>query len=280
MEWDTILERVLVAEEAGFDGVWLMDHLAPPAAPGHDTFEAWTLAAALAARTTTIRLGHLVLCAPFRHPAVLAKEVATVDAISGGRVDLGLGWGSVPDELRRYGIGEEPSRVRAARLRETVEILQAMFSGEVFDHHGEHWQLTEAIGRPRPVQEPVPLHLGGAGPQLTLPLVRDLADWWNCPTYAVDRLEELLPQVGDVRVSVQRPIGLAPSSADRDEVVATAERRFGSWGGLVAGTPDEIAAAIKADVARGVDAVICQFTDFGDPETLRLFAREVLPVLA
>ena len=107
MSFETILERTLTAESAGFDSVWLMDHLAPPAAGDHDCFEGWTLAAALAARTSTIRIGHLVTCDPFRHPAVLAKMVATVDVVSGGRVDLGIGWGSVPDELRTFGVGEQ-----------------------------------------------------------------------------------------------------------------------------------------------------------------------------
>src|SRR3954469_22860403 len=105
MSFDVILERTLAAEAAGFDSVWLMDHLAAPAAPDQDTFEGWTLAAALAARTTTIRIGHLVTCDPFRHPAVLAKMAATVDVISGGRLELGIGWGSAGPGL---GVGLGP----------------------------------------------------------------------------------------------------------------------------------------------------------------------------
>ncbi len=280
MSFEDIVERVLVAEEAGFDSVWFMDHLAPPAGPQHDSFEAWTLAAAMAARTSRIRIGHLVLCAPFRHPAVLAKEAATVDAISGGRLDLGIGWGSVPDELVTYGIGKEKASVRAAQTAETLEILDLMFSGERFDHDGENWQLAGAIGRPTPHQAKIPIHIGGAGPKLTLPLVREHADWWNCPSYAVDRLAELRPEVGDVRISVQHPVGMAASSADRDEVVATAERRFGGWGGLVAGTPDEVAGSLRPEIDLGVELVICQFTDFGTPDTLELFATEVAPALS
>src|SRR5262245_45041864 len=103
MSFDTIVERTLAAEAAGFDSVWLMDHMAPPGMPHHDSFEGWTLASALAARTSTIRIGHLVTCAPFRHPALLAKMAATVDVLSDGRLDLGLGWGSVPAELRTFG---------------------------------------------------------------------------------------------------------------------------------------------------------------------------------
>ena len=180
MSFPTILERTLAAEAAGFDSVWLMDHLAAPMAPEVDTFEGWTTAAALAARTSTIRIGHLVTCDPFRHPALLAKMAATVDSISDGRLELGIGWGSVPAELDAYGIGAAPAAERAARLRESLEVIDLMFSGERFDYHGTHHTLTGAIGRPLPVQTPhPPIHIGGAGPNLTMPIVRDHADWWN-----------------------------------------------------------------------------------------------------
>ncbi|MER3453361.1 MAG: LLM class flavin-dependent oxidoreductase, partial [Chloroflexota bacterium] len=107
MSFDAIETRVRAAEAAGYHSVWFMDHLAAPAAPAADCFEGWTLATALAARTERIRLGHLVLCNPFRHPALLAKMAASLDVISRGRLELGIGWGSVPAELRDWGIGEE-----------------------------------------------------------------------------------------------------------------------------------------------------------------------------
>ena len=141
MSFDRILERTLAAEAAGFDSVWLMDHFTAPAAPEVDTFEGFTVATALAARTSTIRIGHLVLCDPFRHPVLLAKMAATLDVISGGRLELGIGWGSVPAELETYGFGPEPPAVRAAKLRETLEILELMFAGETFDYDGVHYQL-------------------------------------------------------------------------------------------------------------------------------------------
>jgi alkanesulfonate monooxygenase SsuD/methylene tetrahydromethanopterin reductase-like flavin-dependent oxidoreductase (luciferase family) len=280
MSFATILERTLAAEAAGFDSVWLMDHLAAPAMPEHDTFEGWTLAAALAVRTTTIRIGHLVTCDPFRHPAVLAKMAATVDVLAEGRLELGLGWGSVERELESYGIGAGPPKERAARMRETIEILDLMFTGEKFDYEGAAHQLHDAIGRPRPRQEPrPPLHIGGAGPKLTMPMVRDHADWWNCPTYAVDRLQELRPLAGAARVSVQHPVGLAPGPDARDETVAVAQRRFGSWGGLVAGTSNEVADALTAEAASGVEGFVIQLTDFGAPETVAQFMAEVAPVV-
>ena len=278
MSFPTILERTLAAEAAGFDSVWLMDHLAAPAAPEHDTFEGWTLASALAVRTSTIRIGHLVTCDPFRHPAVLAKMAATVDVLSEGRLELGLGWGSVERELETYGIGAGPPKARAARMRETIEVLDLMFAGEPFDHDGT-FELRGAIGRPRPVQLPrPPLHIGGAGPKLTMPMVRDHADWWNCPTYAVDRLDELRPLAGDARVSVQHPVGLAKNAAD-NETIELAQRRFGGWGGLIVGTSTEVADALATEAASGVEGFVIQLTDFGTPESIAQFMTEVAPVV-
>jgi alkanesulfonate monooxygenase SsuD/methylene tetrahydromethanopterin reductase-like flavin-dependent oxidoreductase (luciferase family) len=275
MSFDRILERTLVAEEAGFDSIWLMDHLAAPMAPDVDTFEGWTIASALAARTTRIRIGHLVLCDPFRHPALLAKMAATLDVISNGRLELGIGWGSVPSELRTYGFGDEPGDVRAAKLRETLEILGAMFTGEPFDHDGAHYTLRRAQGRPVPVQSRVPVHIGGGGAKHTMPLVRDHADWWNCPGYALERLDELRPLAGPARISAQHPIGLAANIAERDEVAATVQRRFGSWGGVIAGTSGEVADALAREVARGVEGFVCQFGDFGTPATIERFMTDV-----
>lgn len=281
MPFATILERTLAAEAAGFDSVWLMDHLAAPAAPDVDTYEGWTLAAALAARTTTIRIGHLVTCDPFRHPALLAKMAATVDDLSGGRLELGVGWGSVPAELTTFGIGEGSPRERAARLDESIRVLDLMFAGERFDFAGEHFRLEGAIGRPRPVQQPrPPLHIGGAGTRLTMPIVREHADWWNCPSTAVDRLEELRPLAGSARVSVQHPVALALAASSRDETLATGERRFGAWGGLVGGTAREVADALAAEAARGVEGFVIQLSDFGTPATVEHFMAAVAPAVA
>src|SRR3954452_15160766 len=136
MPFERILERTLAAEAAGFDSIWLMDHFVAPRAPEVDTLEGFTVATALAARTTKIRIGHLVLCDPFRHPVLLAKMAASLDVISGGRFDLGIGWGSVPPELEKCGCGPDPPAVRAAKLRESLEIVELMFAGEPFDYGG------------------------------------------------------------------------------------------------------------------------------------------------
>ncbi|HWC37676.1 MAG TPA: LLM class flavin-dependent oxidoreductase [Acidimicrobiales bacterium] len=279
MSFGAIEERAAAAEELGFHSVWLMDHLAAPGLPDADTLEAWTVASTLAARTTRLRIGHLVLCDAFRHPALLAKMAATLDVLSGGRVELGIGWGSVEQELRSFGFAPEGAAARAGRLSETLDILRLMFAGRRFDYDGRYYQLENAIGRPVPAQDRLPVHVGGAGTRLTLPLVARHADWWNCPSYAVDRLGELRTRIGGARISTQHPVALASSPTDRDEVVATARRRFGSWGGLLAGTPDEIADALLAEAALGVELCILQFSDFGTPETLARFATGIAPAL-
>ena len=256
-----------------------MDHLSPPLLPASPMYDAFVTAAAVAAWTEQVRIGHMVLCGQFRHPALLAKMIVSLDHFSGGRFDLGIGWGSVPDELGRFGIGDEPPAVRAARLRETLEVVQALLTGEPVDYQGRFFQLENAQQQPTPVNGHIPILIGGAGRKLTMPLVRDFADWWNCPVYGVAELAELIPLAGNARLSVQRAIGLAPSSAARDEVVATAQRRFGDWA-LVAGTPDEVAAALNADRAMGAEQFVLQFTDFAAPDTLNLFASEVMPAVA
>jgi alkanesulfonate monooxygenase SsuD/methylene tetrahydromethanopterin reductase-like flavin-dependent oxidoreductase (luciferase family) len=279
MDLATIETRARAAEEAGFHSAWFMDHLSPPADRGLPMLDAWTVATAIAVRTERLHVGHLVLCTEFRHPAMLAKMAASLDVVSGGRFELGLGWGSVARELTDYGFTGAGPAVRAERLGETVDILRALWTGEPVDFDGKHWTLRDAVCRPRPVSGAVPVHIGGAGRKLTLPLVARSADWWNCPSSAADRMAELRPSIGSARVSVQHPIGLAPSTAARDEVVELARRRFGAWGGLVAGTPDEVAAALRPEREAGAELFICQFHDFGRPESSRLFAEEVLPTL-
>ena len=128
MSFATILERTLAAEAAGFDSVWLMDHLVAPAAPEQDTFEGWTLAAALAVRTTTIRIGHLVTCDPFRHPAVLAKMAATVDVLSDGRLEFGLGAGWMTADYEALGLTYDRPGVRIERLAEALAVVKGAWS--------------------------------------------------------------------------------------------------------------------------------------------------------
>jgi alkanesulfonate monooxygenase SsuD/methylene tetrahydromethanopterin reductase-like flavin-dependent oxidoreductase (luciferase family) len=256
-----------------------MDHLAPPQMPFGDMYDGFVTAAAIATATERIRICHLVVCASFRHPALLAKMAVSLDHLSRGRFDLGIGWGSVPAELERFDLLPEPPRVRSARMAETLEILERLFTGEPVDYEGRFFTLREAQQKPTPLAGRIPILIGGGGPTLTMPLVARYADWWNCPSYSVAQLDELRPLVGSARVSTQHPIGLAASADDLDEVTRHAERRFVGWGGVLVGTADRIVEALVAEARTGVERFYLPFTDFGTPDTIARFGREVIPAV-
>lgn len=140
--------------------------------------------------TRTLRVGHLVLCNQFRHPALLAKMAATLDVASDGRLDLGIGSGSYEAEHVEAGLPWGTSGERAERLAETLEILTRAFAGDVVDFEGAHHTVRGLPTLPRPVQHPrPPIVVGGAGERRTLPLVARYADVWNIPTYALGELD-------------------------------------------------------------------------------------------
>ena len=279
MPFEVILDKARVAERAGFDGIAIMDHLAPPGVPHTATYDAFVDASALAMVTERLRIAHLVLCAQFRHPAMLAKEAVSLDHLSGGRFDLGIGWGSVPDELERFDCGNETPAVRAARLAETLDVVTKLWTGEVFDHVGRFWTMRQAQQQPTPLKGRIPIIIGGGGPKLTMPLVRKYATWWNAPSYAADRLDDLLPLAGGARVTTQHPITLGRSAAQVDALTGDARRRFGHWGGTIEGTPQVVASALAAVARKGVEHFYLLFTDFASPETLELFGAEVIPAV-
>jgi alkanesulfonate monooxygenase SsuD/methylene tetrahydromethanopterin reductase-like flavin-dependent oxidoreductase (luciferase family) len=274
MPVDAVVERARAAEAAGFEGVALMDHLAPPLADEHDMWEAMTLAGWLLASTRTLRVGHLVLCDALRHPAVLARQAVTLDHASGGRFDLGIGWGSVPEELDTYGIGLAPPRERVARLGESLEIMQALWTGEPVSYDGRYFRLKDARQRPVPTR-PIPIVIGGAGPR-TLALVREHAGWWNVPVHSLDRLDEGRAEVGDARVSLQTMVALVPSEAERGKVTELFARRFGAWtlgDAAAVGTVPELVDHFAKLRARGVERCYVWFADFAPPETLARFGQ-------
>ena len=267
MEIDDIVERARVAETSGFDGIAFIDHLEPPGATHQSIWEAMTIATLVAARTQRLAIGHLVLCDAFRHPAVLAKQAVTLDAISGGRFELGLGWGSWPAEFERFGLEHgDDAPARVARMDQTLGLLR------------QYWGQGEPEG---PIQEPrpdrdIPLLIGGTGPK-TMDLVRRYAQWWNVPSHQLDRLPKLLPTVGDVGVSVQQMVGFVGAHADRDDVITTSTRRFGHLGsGLVCGDAAELRAHFAGLAAQGVSRFYIWFADFAAPATLTEFADTVI----
>ena len=273
MTHEAIVERAQAAEAAGFEGIAFMDHLTPPLAADQDMWEAMSVAAWVLANTTTLTAGHLVLCDSLRHPAVLARQVTSLDHASGGRFELGIGWGSVPAELEVFGVGSTEAPVRVARLAETLAILRGLWSGEVVDHEGEHFTLVGAQQRPVPTRR-IPITIGGVG-RKTLSLVREHADWWNVPIHERHRIDELRDQAGDARVSVQSMVALVPDEASRAEVTELAERRFGRTGmgqNLVIGDVSEVADHVAGLEADGVERCYVWFADFAPVATLERFA--------
>lgn len=271
-----LVERALGAETAGFDGIALMDHLAPPGALDAPMFEAMTTATWLAARTERLTVGHLVLCDMFRNPVALAKQAVTLDHASDGRFELGIGWGSVPAELTAFGVGDDRPRVRVDRLAETLAVLRLLWSGERVDYQGAHHALRDVCARPTPTR-PIPIVIGGTGPR-TIELVAEYADWWNLQIGRLGELDRLRPRVGKARASVQQFVALVPAEADRDEVTATARRRFGRMAGpdgLVVGTPAELATHFRTLADRGVERTYAWFTDFARPATLTAFGEVI-----
>ena len=275
MEFGAMIERARAAEEAGFGGIALMDHLAPPLAENQPMHEAMVTAMALATGTKRLGIGHLVLCDAMRHPAMLAKEAVSIDHASDGRFELGIGWGSVPSELATFGVGDTAAPARVRRLAETLDVVKALWTGEPVDFQGEFHSIAGGQQLPTPLGD-IPIVIGGVGPK-TLALVARHADWWNLPIHQLERLDELRGSVGSARVSIQVMVALIPDEASRAEVTEKTLRRFGSYqDGLLIGTPTELAEHFEAFAARGIERVYVWFADFAMPETLRQFGTEVI----
>ncbi len=273
---DALTARAVAAEAAGFDGLALMDHLAPPGALEQPMYEAFTAATWLAAVTDRLRLGHLVLCDQFRHPAVLARQAVTLDHLSGGRFELGIGSGSTPAELAAFGFPSADGTQRLGRLRETLELVTRFWTGEPVEYRGSYFQVEGARQLPVPLSR-IPVVVGGTGPA-TMELVARYADWWNVPMHQLDRLASARPAAGRARVSAQVLITLVPDPSRRDEVVELAARRFGRMGerAHLVGTVEELVPQVEAFRADGVERLYTWFTDFALPETLSAFGREVI----
>ncbi len=214
-----------------FDAGWVFDHLYPPRGPKLPVLEGWSLLASLAAITSRVRLGAMVSSNTFRHPVLLAKTAATIDQVSGGRLEIGLGAGWHEEEHADFGIDLPPAPARWARLAEALEIVDGLLTRETFSFAGDHFRIDDAASslhgaqRPRP-----PLVIGGIGPRRTLPLVARWADQWNYfnPQATPDdlrerhaRLVELCHDIGrdpsEIEVSVQLRY-----PGDAAEVAATA----------------------------------------------------------
>lgn len=195
--WARTRDVALQAERIGFESIWLFDHFHTVPRPTLEiTFEAFTSLAALAAHTQRVRLGHVVLCAGYRNPALTTKMICTLDAISGGRAELGLGAGWKRDEWRAYGYGFPDAPDRLAILRDQLEISIAMMSEDYATYAGDKHSVERAINRPGPVQRPrVPIMVGGNGPNVTWRLAARYADELNVDGMTPDELRAALPVI-------------------------------------------------------------------------------------
>lgn len=277
---EVLVERVQAAEQAGFAGVALMDHLTPPRAEASPMFEAFGTATWLAAHTSRLTIGHLVLCDSFRSPAVLARQAATLDHLSGGRFELGIGSGSTPAELDAFGLDEMTPGRRITRLGETLEVLELLWSGETVDYDGTFHRLEGVRQLPVPTR-PIPIVIGGAG-RRTLELVARHAHWWNLAVNDVPRLDEVRQGAGSARVSVQQMVNVITDESTRREAVELAVKRFGwpaepEFGAV--GNTQELVERFAGLAERGIERIYGWFTDFARPETLERFGAEVISLL-
>jgi len=179
MTWEKNVERWQLFERLGFESAWVCDHLVQPSRPQGPYFEAWSLLGGLAARTDKIRIGVLVTSNTFRHPSVLAKMAVTVDHISNGRLEVGLGAGWYESEHEMFGIPFPETRELVARFREAVQVIDRLLREDTSSFAGSYYQLRNAQSRPPSIQKPrPPLVLGAFGPRM-LKIVATYADTWN-----------------------------------------------------------------------------------------------------
>jgi alkanesulfonate monooxygenase len=248
---------------------------------------------AIARETSTIRLGTLVTSATFRHPGMLAVQVAQVDEMSGGRVELGIGAGWYDGEHAAYGVPFPPTGERFDRLAEQLEVITGLWStplGESFSHEGTWWPVTDSPALPKPVQTPgPPVIIGGFGPRRTPALTARFAAEFNVPFADVDTTAGLQAGIDDACRAIDRDPGSVRRTAAQvvccgaDE--AEIARRAAAIGREVdelrenglAGTPAELLAKLERFADAGMTRVYLQVLDLDDLEHLDLVAAEVLP---
>lgn len=296
--YDDLLAVALEAERLGFGAFFRSDHylhMSGDGLPG--STDAWTTLAGLARDTSTIRLGTLMTSATFRHPGVLAIQVAQVDQMSGGRVELGLGAGWFTQEHTAYGIPFPDTKERFERYGEQLELITGLWTtpvGERYAFDGAHYRLADSPALPKPVQTGghrggVPLVVGGKGARRTPALAAAYADEFNLPFVDEDFTALQFARVRRAAEEIGRDPGTITWSnalvlcVGEDE--ATIARRAAAIGREVdelranglAGTPDEVVEKIRRFEALGSQRIYLQTLDLGDLDHLRLVAAEVLP---
>jgi alkanesulfonate monooxygenase SsuD/methylene tetrahydromethanopterin reductase-like flavin-dependent oxidoreductase (luciferase family) len=273
------------SEALRFDWISIWDHFYPAQVPpDRDCFEAIACHTALALRTTRVRVGSLVYCAGYRHPAVLANAGVTIDHISGGRLELGLGAGWHEAEFRGYGLPFESPATRLRRLAETVEVVRLLWTEDVANYQGEFVTLTNAFCNPKPVQSPPRIWIGASGDKLALPLVGRLADGWNIAYVSPEEFRRKLAIVHDHSPAPEHlvtgvNVGLVFADRDAD---AELQRRYGDAAhhvkdGTLYGTVGEIVDKIGRYQQAGADWINLGVRAPFDFDALERFATDVVP---
>jgi F420-dependent oxidoreductase-like protein len=220
-----------VADDAGFDHCWCMDHFATLGPKDNGPiFEAWTLLAAMAVATSRTRIGCMVTGNTYRHPAVLAKAAVTVDHLSAGRLEFGLGAGWAENEHAMLGMPFGSKGDRADWLEEACEVIRSLWTQERTSFDGKHYQLAGAVAEPKPVQQPYPpIWIGGSGRQRTLRITARYADVWNAAGGSPEEVAELsavldrrCAEIGRDPAEIRRSVQFRVSQAS-DDLVRLAE---------------------------------------------------------
>ena len=280
-----ILALARHASDTGWDGVWIADHFMPNQ---EDTSgpvgEVWTTLAALAASVPRVRLGSLVAGNTYRHPAVLAKMAAQVDVIADGRLTLGIGSAWQENEHEAYGIDFHTVGGRLSRLEEACQLIRSLFDNEVTTFEGRFYQLTNAPLAPKPVQQPLPLMVGGGGERRTIRIAAQYAQAWNVwgtpevLAHKIGVLERHCADLGRDAAEIERSANATLVLSDDAETV---ERALGGGRPVIAGNLEQVREQIQGYIDAGVDEVI--IPDFNmrsldeKRETYDRFITEVAP---
>ncbi len=284
------------ADSGGFDWVDVWDHFyeAPPVDGDGSCFEATTCMAAIACETRNVRIGVLVLGMSYRHPAVLANALATIDQLSGGRLEIGLGAGWHEPEYSAYGIPFLPIKERMDILEEGVQVVRLLTTQERSNFQGKHFRLENAACNPKPVQARPRIWVGGNGEKRTLRIAARHADGWNSPYTSVEefarlsrRLDEWCEREGRDPASIERNVNLSFHMAAAPGSLGAVEKQFKeTWGpasdvmrarGVVTGLPQQAIDLVGRYGQAGAARVNIAIRPPADWEALRAWVGEVVP---